>query len=64
MKERLERLLDETIPNWRSMPREELLEMIFDMLQKAEQEHGDGYADKVAEYAECRATIKMMLDSM
>lgn len=51
MKERLERLLDETIPNWRSMPREELLEMIFDMLQKAEQERGDGYADKVAEYA-------------
>lgn len=31
---------------------------------KAEQEHGDGYADKVAEYAECRATIKIMLDSM
>lgn len=32
--------------------------------EKAEQEHGDGYADKVAEYAECRAKIKIMLDSM
>ena len=46
MKERLERLLDETIPNWRSMPREELLEMIFDMLQKAEQEHGEATLTK------------------
>lgn len=36
MKERLERLLDETIPNWRSMPREELLEMIFERMNEAE----------------------------
>lgn len=36
MKERLERLLDETIPNWRSMPREELLEMIFERMKEAE----------------------------
>ena len=36
MKERLERLLDETIPNWRSMPREELLEMIFERINEAE----------------------------
>lgn len=36
MKERLERLLDETIPNWRSMPREELLEMIFERMKDAE----------------------------
>ena len=36
MKERLERLLDETIPNWLSMPREELLEMIFERMKEAE----------------------------
>lgn len=36
MKERLERLLDETILNWRSMPREELLEMIFERMKEAE----------------------------
>lgn len=36
MKERLERLLDETIPNWRSMPLEELLEMIFERMKEAE----------------------------
>lgn len=36
MKERLEKLLDETIPNWRGMPRDELLEMIFERMKEAE----------------------------
>ena len=36
MKERLEKLLDETIPNWRSMPRDKLLEMIFERMKEAE----------------------------
>lgn len=50
----------------REMARQEMQhgQNFFDMSQNSEQEHGDGYADKVAEYAECRATIKMMLDSM
>ena len=50
----------------REMARQEMQhgQNFFDMSQKAEQEHGDGYADKVAEYAECRAKSKIMLDSM
>ena len=51
MKAEWEKMLDKTIPNWRSMPRDELLEMIFERM-------------KEAEFDERRATIKMMLDSM
>lgn len=50
----------------REMARQEMqhAENFYQMSQKAEKEHGDGYAQCVAEYAECRATVKMMIDSM
>ena len=36
MKAELEKMLDKTIPSWRSMPRDELLEMIFERIKEAE----------------------------
>lgn len=36
MKAELEKMLDKTIPSWRSMPRDELLEMIFERMKEAE----------------------------
>ncbi len=36
MKPELERLLDKTIPDWRNMPPDTLIRMIFDRIRKGE----------------------------
>ena len=53
-------------PKLREMARQELQhgQNLFEMSRDAEYEDDDGTDDLVAKYAQCRATVKMMIDSM